>query len=99
MIVIRGAPADMAYEYPSMAGTVRLVQVAGHWLLHFAGRRSGNWPSPDLAARVVARHRSGLPSGIAGAAMRPRTCATGGLSASRCSGRRTANELSLALTF
>jgi len=60
MIVIRGAPADMAYEYPSMAGTVRLVQVAGHWLLHFAGRRSGNWPSPDLAARVVARHRSDL---------------------------------------
>jgi hypothetical protein len=50
----------MAYEYPSMAGTVRLVQVAGHWLLHFAGRRSGNWPSPDLAARVVARHRSDL---------------------------------------
>ena len=43
-----------------MAGTVRLVQVAGHWLLHFAGRRSGNWPSPDLAARAVARHRSGL---------------------------------------
>ena len=50
----------MAYEYPSVAGTVRLVQVGGHWLLHFAGRRSGNWPSPDLAARAVARHQSGL---------------------------------------
>jgi hypothetical protein len=50
----------MAYEYPSVAGTVRLVQVSGHWLLHFAGRRSGNWPSPDLAARAVACHQSGL---------------------------------------
>jgi len=31
----------MAYEYPSAAGTVRLIQVRGQWLLHFAGRRSG----------------------------------------------------------
>ena len=50
----------MAYEYPSTAGTVRLVQVRNQWLCHFAGRRSGNWPSPDVAARAVARHQSGL---------------------------------------
>ena len=50
----------MAYEYPSAAGTVRLIQVQGRWLLHFAGHRSGRWLSPDEAARAVARHRSGL---------------------------------------
>ena len=50
----------MAFEYPSEAGTVRLVQVQGRWLLHFAGRRSGRWSSPDTAARAVARHQSGL---------------------------------------
>jgi hypothetical protein len=50
----------MAYEYPSAAGTVLLVQDRCHWLLHFAGGRSGRWPSPDAAARAVAQHRSGL---------------------------------------
>ena len=50
----------MAYEYPSAAGTVSLIQVQGRWLLHFAGRRSGRWPSPDMAATAVARHQSGL---------------------------------------
>ena len=52
--------SPMAYEYPSTAGAVRLIQVRGKWLLHFAGRRSGRWPSPDAAARAVARHQSGL---------------------------------------
>ena len=51
----------MAYEYPSAAGTLRLVRVEGRWLLHYGGRRSGRWPSPDVAAKAVARHRSGLP--------------------------------------
>ena len=50
----------MAYEYPSAAGTVRLVEVEGRWLLHFAGRRTGRWVSPDVAAKAVARHQSGL---------------------------------------
>ena len=50
----------MAYEYPSAAGTLRLIKVHGRWLLHFAGRHSGRWRSPDMAARAVARHRSGL---------------------------------------
>jgi hypothetical protein len=50
----------MAYEYPSAAGTVRLLQVQGRWLLHFAGRRTGRWSSADAAARAVARHQSGL---------------------------------------
>ena len=50
----------MAYEYPSSAGTVRLVQYRGRWLLHFEGHRAGGWPSPDAAAMAVARHRSGL---------------------------------------
>ena len=50
----------MAYEYPSTAGTVLLVQNRGRWLLHFAGRSVGRWASPELAAWAVARHRSGL---------------------------------------
>ena len=51
----------MAYEYSSVAGTVQLVEEKGRWLLHFAGRRHGQWRSPDRAASAVARHRSGLP--------------------------------------
>lgn len=50
----------MAYEYPSSAGTVQLVQVKGRWLLQFAGSRTGQWSSAEAAARAVARHRSGL---------------------------------------
>lgn len=50
----------MAFEYPSSAGTVRLVQTRGHWVLHFDGRQAGRWHSPDLAAKAVSRHRSGL---------------------------------------
>jgi hypothetical protein len=50
----------MAYEYPSAAGPVHLIKVQGRWLLHFAGRNSGHWASPDTAARAVAQHRSGL---------------------------------------
>lgn len=50
----------MAYEYPTEAGTVRLVEDHGRWLLLFAGRRCGRWQSPDLAAQAVARHQSGL---------------------------------------
>ncbi len=51
----------MAYEYTSVAGTVRLVEEEGRWLLCFAGRRRGHWRSPDQAASAAARHRSGLP--------------------------------------
>ena len=50
----------MAYEYPTSAGVLRLVQVQGQWLVHFAEHRTGRWPSPDAAAMAVARHRSGL---------------------------------------
>jgi hypothetical protein len=50
----------MAYEYPSKAGVVQLIRADGRWLLHFKGQRVGHWPSPDLAARAVARHQSGL---------------------------------------
>jgi len=50
----------MAYEYPSPAGVVQLIRTRGHWLLHFDGQRSGRWPSPDLAARAVSTHQSGL---------------------------------------
>ena len=52
----------MAYEYPSTAGTVQLVQFRGRWLLLFAGYRTGRWRSPDTAAKAVARHQSGLPA-------------------------------------
>jgi hypothetical protein len=50
----------MAYEYPSAAGTVRLIERRGRWLLHFAGQRIGGWRSPDQAAQAIARHQSGL---------------------------------------
>jgi len=50
----------MAYEYPSSAGLLQLTKVEGRWLVHFAGRRSGRWTSPELAAKAVAHHRSGL---------------------------------------
>ncbi len=50
----------MAYEYPSAAGVLRLVEVRGRWLVHFAGRRSGRWPSPEVAAKAVSQHHSGL---------------------------------------
>jgi hypothetical protein len=51
----------MAYEYPSVAGMLRLMKVRGRWLIHYAGCWSGRWPSPDIAAKAIARHRSGLP--------------------------------------
>jgi hypothetical protein len=51
----------MAYEFPSPAGTLRLMQVQGRWLLYFGGRRTGRWSSPDIAVKAVAQHRSGLP--------------------------------------
>jgi hypothetical protein len=50
----------MAYEYPSAAGTLWLMRDGRRWLVQFAGRRSGPWPSPDVAAKAVARHQSGL---------------------------------------
>jgi hypothetical protein len=49
----------MAYEYPSAAGVLWLSKVRGRWLVHFKGRRAGYWPSPEVAAQAVARHRSG----------------------------------------
>ena len=50
----------MVYEYPSAAGTLRLMRDGQCWLVDFAGRRTGRWPSPDMAAVAVARHQSGL---------------------------------------
>jgi hypothetical protein len=55
-----GLISGMAYEYPSAAGVVHLIRADGRWLLYFQGKRAGHWLSPDLAARAVARHRSGL---------------------------------------
>ena len=49
----------MAYEYPSAAGVLRLTKAQGRWLMNFAGRRAGRWPTPDEAAKAVARHKSG----------------------------------------
>ena len=74
----------MAYEYRSTAGTVLLVQTKDRWLLHFAGRRSGRWPSPDEAARAVARHQSGLAVWDRRRIEAPYW--TGDRSANRCSG-------------
>jgi hypothetical protein len=50
----------MAYKYPTATGILRLIKVEGHWLVHFADHRSGRWTSPDMAAKAVAQHRSGL---------------------------------------
>jgi hypothetical protein len=50
----------MAFEYPTPAGTVRLIRSEGHWLLHYAGRRRGQWRTPDDAAMAVAQHQTGL---------------------------------------
>lgn len=52
----------MAFEYPTPAGVVRLIRTEGRWLLHYAGRRRGEWPTPDAAAVAVAQHRTGLPA-------------------------------------
>jgi hypothetical protein len=52
----------MAFEYPTSAGVVRLIRAEGRWLLHYAGRRRGEWPTPDEAAGAVAQHRTGLPA-------------------------------------
>jgi hypothetical protein len=52
----------MAYEYPTATGILRLINVQGRWLVHFADRRSGRGPSPDMAAKAVARHQTGLPA-------------------------------------
>lgn len=58
--MVAGHRLAMAYEYPSTAGVVQLIRANGRWLLRFQGRRAGRWPSPDQAARAVARHQSGL---------------------------------------
>jgi len=50
----------MAYEYPTDRSLLRLTKRRRHWAVQFNGRQSGRWPSPDAAARAVARHESGL---------------------------------------
>jgi hypothetical protein len=82
----------MAYEYPSAAGTVRLIQVQGRWLLHFAGRRASRWPSPDVAAMAVARHRSGLAAWDRRRIEAPEDLLTGDRSANHCSGPKNRRE-------
>jgi hypothetical protein len=51
----------MAYEYPTMAGVVRLLRVQRNWAIQFNSHLHGQWRSPDAAAIAVAQHRSGLP--------------------------------------
>ena len=87
----------MAYEYPSMAGTVRWSRSAA------TGCSISPAAAPATGHRLTLRPERRPPSvavsppGTAGGSRRPRTCWTGVRSASCCSGRRTANELSLAL--
>jgi hypothetical protein len=50
----------MAYEYPTAIGVLRLLRMRQRWMVEFKGRRSGQWPSPDAAAKAVARRKSGL---------------------------------------
>jgi hypothetical protein len=51
----------MAYEYPTVEGTLRLVRRGQGWAIRFDGRLHGKWTSPDEAAKAVARHMTGLP--------------------------------------
>ncbi len=50
----------MAYEYPTAAGTLRLIVKRRRWAVQFNGRWFGQWRSPDDAAAAVARHETGL---------------------------------------
>ncbi|MEJ0020850.1 MAG: hypothetical protein WDN25_30715 [Acetobacteraceae bacterium] len=52
----------MAYEYSSAEGTLRLTRSKGRWILQYAGRRAGQWPSLEVAVQAIARHQSGLPA-------------------------------------
>jgi hypothetical protein len=38
-----------------------LIRSEKVWLLDYAGRRRGEWRTPDDAAQAVARHCTGLP--------------------------------------
>lgn len=50
----------MAYEYPTAAGTLRLLRLQRRWTIQFHGRQGRHWHSPDAAVIAVAEHRSGL---------------------------------------
>ena len=50
----------MAYEYPTMAGVVRLFRIQQNWVMRFNGRQRGRWHSPDVAVVAIAQHQSGL---------------------------------------
>jgi hypothetical protein len=43
----------MAFEYPTSAGVVRLIRAEDRWLLHYAGRQRGEWPTPDEAGDLL----------------------------------------------
>jgi hypothetical protein len=51
----------MPYEYVTAIGLLRLVRLPGGWTIAFNGRRGGQWPTADEAARAAARHQSGVP--------------------------------------
>ena len=51
----------MPYEYATAVGVVRLVKLRRGWTVVFNGRRGGQWPTADEAARAVAGHISGVP--------------------------------------
>ena len=50
----------MAYEYPTVAGVVRLLRIQRNWVIQFNGRQRGRWCSPDVAVVAIAQHESGL---------------------------------------
>jgi hypothetical protein len=55
-----GDSYEMAYEYPTTAGMIRLLRVGQCWAIEFDGCSNGRWHSPDDAVSAVACHRTGL---------------------------------------
>ncbi len=50
----------MAYEYPCALGVLTLARNKRRWAAELNGVRTGSWPSPEAAAKALARYRSGL---------------------------------------
>jgi hypothetical protein len=53
---------NMAYEYPTACGVLRLQKLGRHWAVQFEGSRRVAWPTAEAAAKAVARRETGLPT-------------------------------------
>jgi hypothetical protein len=57
----RPGTSAMAYECPTAGGIVHLRRIGRGWVIGFDGKIRGRWPSPDVAARAVSQHKTGIP--------------------------------------